>query len=48
MLGDSNSGFFHGIANGRRRKCNIFILEYEGNEISEPKELKLHIEGYLL
>jgi hypothetical protein len=46
LLEDSNSGFFHGIANGRRRKCNIFALEYEGSEISEPKELRLHIKEY--
>jgi hypothetical protein len=46
LLGDSNSGFFYGIANERRRKCNIFALESEGSEISEPKELMLHIEGY--
>jgi hypothetical protein len=46
LRGDSNSGFFHGIANGRRRKCSIFALDTEDTEISNPKELRLHIEGY--
>jgi hypothetical protein len=46
LRGDSNSGFCHGIANGRRRKCSIFTLETEGTEIFDPKELRVHIEGY--
>jgi hypothetical protein len=43
-LGDSNSRFFHGIVNGR--KCNIFALEIEEGEISEPSELRKHIDEY--
>jgi hypothetical protein len=46
LMGDSNSGFFHGITNGRRRKCSVFALDTEDREISNPKELRLHIEGY--
>jgi hypothetical protein len=46
LRGDSNSGIFHGIANGRRRKCSIFALETEGTEIFDPKVLRVHIEGY--
>jgi hypothetical protein len=46
VAGDANTIFFHGIANGRRRKCSIFSLESEGGDISDPVELRNHIEGY--
>jgi hypothetical protein len=29
-------GYFHGIANGRKKKCAIFSLEDEGREICGP------------
>jgi hypothetical protein len=38
--------FFHGVANGRRRKCSILSLDIEEGGISEPVELRKHIEGY--
>jgi hypothetical protein len=38
--------FFHGVANGTRRKCSIFSLEAEEGGISDPVELRKHIEGY--
>jgi hypothetical protein len=34
------------VANGRRRKCSIFSLETEEGDISDPTELRKHIEGY--
>jgi hypothetical protein len=46
LLGDSNTGFFHGVANGRRRKCNIFSLEIDDGELSDMKLLRTHIERY--
>jgi hypothetical protein len=42
----ANTKFFHEIANCRRRKCSIFSLEAEEGEISDPVELKKHIEEY--
>lgn len=44
--GDANNGFFHNIANGRKKKCTIFSLEDEGREIRDPKGLREHIQRY--
>jgi hypothetical protein len=46
LLGDSNTGFFHRVANGRRRKCNIFSLETDDGEVTDMKLLRTHIERY--
>jgi hypothetical protein len=46
LQGDANTKFFHGIANGRRRKYSIFSLEAEEWDISAPVELRKHIEEY--
>jgi hypothetical protein len=46
LLGDASTCFFHSVANGRRRKCNIHALETEGGEISETADLRKHIEAY--
>jgi hypothetical protein len=46
LEGDANTKKIHGIANGRRQKCSIFSLEVVGGEISDPVELRRHIEGY--
>lgn len=46
LLGDRNTEFFHRMANGRRRKCNILSLEDEGREINDKNELKAHIVDY--
>jgi mannosylglycoprotein endo-beta-mannosidase len=46
LKGDSNSRYFHGVANGRKKKCAIFSLEEEGREIRDPAELKTHVEAY--
>jgi hypothetical protein len=43
---DSNSGFFHSFANGRRRKCTIWNLESKEGSIHEKDDLRRHIEGY--
>jgi hypothetical protein len=32
LKGDSNNGYFHNIANGRKKKCTIFSLEHENRE----------------
>jgi hypothetical protein len=44
LQGDANTKFFYGIANGRRRKCFVFCLEVKEGEISDPVELRKHIE----
>jgi hypothetical protein len=46
LMGDSNTGFFHGATNGRRRKCNIFSLETDDGEVSDMKLLREHVERY--
>lgn len=46
LKGDSNIGFFHSLANGRRKKCEISQLEEGDRVINDPKELKVRIEDY--
>lgn len=46
LEGDANTAFFHGIANGRKRKSTILSLEDEGRQIEDPAELKQHIYQY--
>lgn len=46
LEGDANTAYFHGIANGRKRKCLIRSLEDEGSIITEANELKAHITDY--
>jgi hypothetical protein len=46
LKGDSNNKFFHGVANGRRRKSSIFCLEEEGVEIRDQKEIRVHIDSF--
>lgn len=43
LEGDANTSFFHGVANGRKRKSLIRALEEDGRIIEEPAELKAHI-----
>jgi hypothetical protein len=47
LKGDANSGFFHGVANGRKRKCTIFSLEVDGSEISEKTNFESACEELL-
>ena len=46
LEGDTNTAYFHGIANGRKRKCMIKSLEDRGVMISEPEALQAHITDY--
>lgn len=46
LKGDANTGYFHSIANGRNRKCNIESLEDGDEIISDPVQLQNHIESY--
>lgn len=46
LQGDSNTAFFHKCANGRKRKTLIKSLEEEGRVISDPVELRQHIDAY--
>jgi hypothetical protein len=46
LEGDANTGYFHSMASGRKRKCTIFSLESDQGEIRDEVELKNHIENY--
>lgn len=46
LEGDANTAYFHGIANGRKRKCMIKSLEDKGVMILESEALQAHITGY--
>lgn len=46
LEGDSNTNFFHLVANGRKRKKMITLLEHEGEEITEKEEIKQAICSY--
>uniref|UniRef100_A0ACD5UL18 Uncharacterized protein n=1 Tax=Avena sativa TaxID=4498 RepID=A0ACD5UL18_AVESA len=46
VLGESNTAYFHAIANGRRRKCSIPCL-WEGESLLEsPQALSSHIYAF--
>jgi hypothetical protein len=38
--------FFHGVANKKRESVTFFALETDEGEVSDPKLLRSHIEGY--
>lgn len=44
--GNANTAYFHGVANGRKRKCMIRSLEDNGEMITEMEALKEHITNY--
>lgn len=44
LKGDANTGYFHSIANGGKRKCRIEYLEEGDRIITEHKDLKKHIK----
>jgi hypothetical protein len=46
LKGDSNNSYFHGMPNGRKKKCTIFSLEDEGRGIRDPTEIRNHVESY--
>jgi hypothetical protein len=46
LKGDSNNGYFHGIANNRKKKCTIFSLEDGEREIRDPTEIRNHVEDF--
>lgn len=47
LEGDANTSFFfHAVANGRRRRCMISVLETDGDTISDKQGLKEHIYGF--
>jgi hypothetical protein len=37
LQGDANTAYFHAVANGRRRKCNISALISDSGTITDPK-----------
>lgn len=46
LEGDANPGYFHSVANGRRRKCKIEMLETKKGRITEQGELMEHIYSF--
>lgn len=46
LEGDANTGYFHGVANGRKRKCFIRSLEEDGILITETQALQQHITDF--
>jgi hypothetical protein len=46
LKGDSNNGYFHGVASGRNKKCTIFSLETENGTIHEQQVIREHVESY--
>jgi hypothetical protein len=43
LQGDANTAYFHTVANGRRRKCNISKLTTDNGTITEPKLIQQHV-----
>jgi hypothetical protein len=46
LKGDSNTAFFHSVANGRRRKTAIMSLVDKDDLIKDNEQLKRHINDY--
>lgn len=46
VKGDSNSGFFHQYANGRRRKSIILSLDTDQGEVRGQEDIEAHIVGF--
>jgi hypothetical protein len=46
LKGDANNSFFHGSASGRRRRCSIFYLEENGEEIRELAQIRSHVDQF--
>lgn len=47
LKGDSNTGYFHKVVNGRRRKCEILQLEDGDRILTHQKEIKIACGGFL-
>jgi hypothetical protein len=46
LKGDSNNGYCHNIANGRKKKCTNFSLEDGDREIRDPIGIREHVETF--
>ena len=46
LEGDMNTGYFHKVANGRKRKMHISVLEQNDQMFETPEQLKIHITNY--
>jgi mannosylglycoprotein endo-beta-mannosidase len=45
-LGDANTAYFHAVANGRRRKCNISSLNTSGGVITDKRLIQEHVYDF--
>lgn len=43
LKGGSNTGYFHSVANGRKKKCTIVALEEDGMELVDPRQIREHV-----
>ena len=46
LQGDANTAYFHAVADGKHRKCNITSLMSDTGTISEKLPLQEHIYGF--
>ena len=46
LKGDNNTGFFHRVANGKKRKNTIFSIHQNGEEIKEEDKILQHATDY--
>lgn len=46
LQGDANTGYFHGIANGRKRKCFIRSLVERDRVLTDSQDLKRHVTDF--
>ncbi|KAK1683865.1 hypothetical protein QYE76_044713 [Lolium multiflorum] len=46
LHGDANTAYFHAVANGRRRKCHISMLNTEQGPITDQRLIQQHIYAF--
>ena len=46
LQGDANTAYFHAVANGRRRKCYISLLQTDAGPIRDPKLIQDHVYSF--
>jgi hypothetical protein len=46
LQGDANTAYFHAVANGRHRKCNIVVLPVETGPITNKRLIQEHIYDF--
>ncbi|WVZ96593.1 hypothetical protein U9M48_042209 [Paspalum notatum var. saurae] len=45
LKGDNNTSYFHGIANGRKRRCMIRkVIDDDGSKLEDEKSIREHVD----